>query len=473
MKEILLKIQNKISNNKKTASIILVFFLTAGGYFLMTDEDRENDYFCMYEVFTEEGKNVASKGEGDEWELTDTQANWVMKNCPETVWTTKAEKAKKNASNTETKNEMGNETKKDSALDSVPDCNQNSKYTVLPLKETDFFSIRPLGNLNPSSHTFPTDHIYLETTNSEGWSKSNQKSRPLYSPGDIWVSKISKSENRTMGVADYDIEFYLCKDIKGQFGHVGTLSEKIASKLQQPENCNEYTTGGRTYRRCSYELGEEIKAGEKIGTAGDGQSGMLDIWAIDYRLQPIEFANPKRWRTDSFYVTCPADHFTAELKDTLLKRFIGPNNGVRTKEPVCGTIDVDVKNTAQGAWFPPGGPEGPGSEDRNVALVSDNVETDKQVFSMGLSGVSKGFKSGTYSFTPKSTGLIDRNFSEVQSDGKIYCYNTSENTRSDGSKKWAIYLTMPNSTTIRIEKSGTGTCGTDPWEMKNSIEFVR
>lgn len=473
MKELFSKIKNKISSNKKKAGVILVLLLTSVWYFLVTDKAQENDYFCMYEVYQEEGKNLASKGEGEEWELTNDQAKWVKKNCLETIWTTKSEKAKKNEPKSETKTEAKNETKKDSAPDYVPACTQNSKYTVLPLKETDFYGIRPLGNLNPSSHTFPTDHIYLETINSEDWSKSKQKSRTLYAPGDIWISKISKSENKTMGVADYDIEYYLCKDIKGKFGHVGTLSEEILSKLKQSENCNEYTTGGRTYRRCEYELGEEIKAGEQIGTAGDGQSGMLDIWAIDYRLKPIEFANPKRWWTDSFYITCPADHFITELKDKLLKRFSGPNNGIRTKEPVCGTIDVDIKNTAQGVWFSPSQLEEPGFEDQNLALAPDNIETGKQVFSMGLLGVSRGFRSGTYSFIPKNTGLIDRNFSEVKSDGKIYCYNTSENTSFSGGKKWAIYLTMPNSTTIRIEKSETGTCGMGPWKMKNYIEFVR
>jgi len=426
-------------------------------------------FFCPFKVYEEADGNYGSKGDGPGWKLSKKELRWIKSNCPDLVWTSKEKEAaevnKKEETKEKTKKEEEEKTEEEkiSVPDYLPACNSSSQYTVLPLKETDFFGIWPLGNLNPSGHTLPTDHIYLETTNTERWSKSTQRSRPLYSPGDIWISKISKSENQTMGVADYDMEYYLCKDIKGKFGHVGSVSKKIESKLTKPERCTEYTAGGTTFKRCEYELKEEIKAGEQIGTAGDGQSGMLDIWAIDYRLKPIEFANPKRWRTDSFYITCPADHFTAELKDKLSKRFSGPNNGIRTKEPVCGTIDVDIKGAAQGAWFPLGGSEKPGSEDQVLALAFDNIETDKQVFSMGLSGISKGFKSSTYSFIPKTAGLIDRNFSQVTADNQTYCYNTdtARNSRYS-SEKHAIYVTMPDSKTIRVEDSGRTSCGSGP-----------
>lgn len=470
---------HRLSKGHKLLSVfaILLFFAIFGStsYMLIAGNKsgKGGNFFCPYKVYEEADGNYGSKGDGPEWKLSNEELKWIKKNCKDVVWTSKEKES------AEGKKEKKEEKKEEKALSGapsyVPACSSTSQYTVLPIKETDFYGIWPLGNLNPSSHTFPTDHIYLNTMDSDFWDASKQRSVSVYAPGDIWITRISKSDNQTTGVADYDIEYYLCKDIKGKFGHVGNLSENILSKLQKPERCTEYTTGGKTFKRCEYELGQEVKAGEKVGTAGDGQSGMLDIWAMDFRLKPIEFANPKRWWTDSLYIACPADHFTAELKGILMKRFRGANNVTRTKEPVCGTIDVDVKGTAQGVWFPPGVPEEPGNEDQNLALAFDNRETEKQVFSMGTSGESKGFSGGVYFFIPKNTGMINRDFSTVKPDGKVYCYDieTGRDLSYQAIRKSAILLTMPDEKTVRVEKLGSPNCGDGPWSMKNYVEFAR
>ena len=104
-----------------------------------------------------------------------------------------------------------------------------------------------------------------------------------------------------------------------------------------------------------------------------------------------------------------------------------------------------------------------------MALVNSNLNPEKQAFSMGTSGDSKGFKSGVYLFTPKNSGNINRDFAEVKPDDNVYCYETIRNTED----AYVLFLAMPDNITVRVEKTDNSACNTGPWIMKNYIEFVR
>lgn len=456
------------------ATLLFLALVGSVGYIIAGSAGvNGGNFFCPYKVYEEADGNYGSKGDGPQWKLSRSELKWIKKHCPGVVWTSKEKESAEQNKDGEKKEEKVDNLS--GAPSFVPACEAgNYEYTHLPLKEGDFTEITPLGNLNPSGHTFPTDHIYLLTAGPEGGLPSKARSKPLYSPGNIWITKISSSTNVTRGITDYDMEYYACKDVKGRFGHVGSLTEKLKSELKD-ENCSEYTTGGQKYKRCENKLALKVNAGEQIGTAGDGQSAMLDIWATDYRANKINFANPKRWGTDSFYTVCPVDHFAKGLRALLLSRFIGPGGGKRTKEPVCGTTDVDVKGTAQGTWFFSKTPGDSYQEDLNMALVPHNVETNKQAFSMGASGEGKGFKGGVYFFIPLQSGAINRDFSTVKPDGSVYCYNidTGRDLNYQSIGKSAVLLTMPDEKTVRVEKLSSSYCGTGPWAMTNYVEFVR
>src|SRR5690242_9125489 len=47
------------------------------------------------------------------------------------------------------------------AAQALPACSGNTLYTALPTDLSGVSGIVPLGNLNPTGHTLPTDHIYL------------------------------------------------------------------------------------------------------------------------------------------------------------------------------------------------------------------------------------------------------------------------------------------------------------------------
>ncbi|MBI5037644.1 MAG: hypothetical protein HZC01_02995 [Candidatus Kerfeldbacteria bacterium] len=358
--------------------------------------------------------------------------------------------------------------------DSLPSCNTTKElFTVFPLKDGDFYQITALGNLNPTGHTLPTDHLYVATTDAQYFTpglKSNAK--PLIAPADMWIVGVQSSEE-SGGITDYSIEFSPCKEVKGKFGHIGSIAQNIQAEMDALEkNCNEYETGGKTYRSCSYMgMNIEVNAGEEIGTVGDGRSAMLDIWLSDYREPQVNRANPDRWSTDRNFVSCFLDYYPTEQKDQYYDLIIGPDNGKRTKEPRCGTVDVDIVGTAQGVWFYDlqGQLQG---EDPHLALAYDNIQTDKQVFSVGTSASSAGIESGFYSFVPASSGTINRDFSQVTADGTIYCYDTT--SYRGGGARMSILATMPTAETLRIKKNSSSRCGTGPWDLgENFVEYER
>ena len=171
----------------------------------------------------------------------------------------------------------------DQALASLPSCGSRKEiFSTFPVKECDYSKIVPLGNLNPSSHTFPTDHIYVEIHDPRRPAAVIQTSgrKDLIAPADMWIYKVSKSE-QVGGITDWAMDFSPCKDVKGKFGHVGTIADKLQAAIDTAEkkNCHEYETGGHTYRSCEYYgFTLRVESGEVIGTAGRafGDAGYLD-----------------------------------------------------------------------------------------------------------------------------------------------------------------------------------------------------
>lgn len=364
----------------------------------------------------------------------------------------------------------------------LPSCGDKMDFfTVSPIKSEDYGDLIPLGNLNPTGHVFPTDHIYLFSKNTPGSNGETSEAfaKPLYSPGDMWITEISTSEDLVAKKTDYAIVYQPCAEFEGKFGHVGRLSAKLKAEVEKitGNKCDEYTTGGSQYRACWYgQLKIFVKAGEELGTVFNGRSAALDIWAMDFRSEKLKFANPDRWREESFYNVCPAHYFAANIKKEMLGRFSGyDRNEKRTIEPVCGTVDVDRKGTAQGHWFSRDHTQY-SLEDKNMALTNDNKNPLQQAFSMGNSGESKGYKSGVNYFMPEKSGTVNRDFAEVKPDGSVYCYETtsSPNIKTHGiGEKSVLYLSMPNDKTIRVERANNFVCDQGPWIMTNYVEFVR
>lgn len=363
------------------------------------------------------------------------------------------------------------------SLSFLPDCTIDKEiFTSFPLKDNDYTSITPLGNLNPTGHTFPTDHLYVQVTGLEKYNylgnPANRKA--LLAPADMYITKVNKSEE-VGGITDYAIEFSPCKDVLVKFGHVGSLTSNVTDEIAKINTtCDEYSTGGKNYRNCEYDgLKIKVSAGEEIGGAGDGRSGMLDIWMSDYREPQIKRANPSRWDNSRNYVSCFLDYYSSAQKDTFYGLLRGPNDTKRSKEPRCGTVEVDIAGTAQGVWFY--NLQGQiQQEDEHLALAWDNIQTDKQVFSVGTAGKSGGIESGAYHFFPSTDGNLNRDFSQITPDEKTYCYDTQNSGGGKIGVKKAILLTMPSMEKLQLKSAQTATCGSGPWTMIDGfVEYKR
>ncbi|MBI2650402.1 hypothetical protein HYX04_03745, partial [Candidatus Woesearchaeota archaeon] len=270
-----------------------------------------------------------------------------------------------------------------SIISGTPSCGDKKElFTVSHIPISELQNIVPLGNLNPSGHTFPTNHLYFHLKGFSGDESSSNA--PVVSPGNLWVTRIGSSEYTMKGrqIKDYKLDFTVCTEVRGYFIHLTSLSEKLLQSFAQPDNCEEYDTGGIHYKNCEkdfYFSPVSVAGGEPIGTA----SGSSDFGLADLRTQELVYANPKRWYEDPLHRVCPLDYFTVNI-EAQLKSLLGSSDVKRTAEPVCGEVAQDNPGTAQGVWFVKGA-SNTYPEDPHLALVHDNIDPAKGVFSVGTS----------------------------------------------------------------------------------------
>ncbi len=346
----------------------------------------------------------------------------------------------------------------------IPSCgDKNDFFTVSHIPISDLQNIVPLGNLNPPGHTFPTNHVYFHLKGFTG--VDSVSSAPAVAPGDILVTRIRSSEYAMKGKAikDYKLDFTVCEEVKGYFIHLTSLSDKLLQNFGEPSDCEEYDTGGTHYRNCEKDLLSPIfvKAGEPIGTVG----GSSDFGLADLRTPELTYANPERWYEEPLHRVCPLDYFASDVK-ARLKSLLGSYDDKRTMEPICGEVAQDMPGAAQGVWFVKG-TSYTYPEDPHISLVHDNVDPSKRVFSVGN---SMKLPSGTYYFTPKSSGLVNRDFKDVRADGNIYCYETEGRFSKS---PFTILIKLPTPATLTVEKKDSYSCGNGPWSFSSYAEFER
>lgn len=352
----------------------------------------------------------------------------------------------------------------------IPPCVPDKKdyFSISPIDPSSLEVIEPLGHLNPPGHNFPTDHIYFYSK--KFWDFNNRdeysETETLVAPGDMWITKIRAVSKKDLDTSDYAIHFQSCADISGILGHVNSISPKLAKAFAEgviaaPIDYTEYVIDGRTYVDQTKGINElALKAGETIGTAL--RSGALDFFTIDRRIAPLHFANPSRFPDFTKYVVCPIDYFTSDTK-SLLQSLLGYKSTIkRTIEPLCGEFAQDIDGTAQGVWFVKGTidtyPENP-----HLALVHDNTIPTYGILSIGTSLE----RSKLYHFVPAHSGQSNREFSEVASDGTIYCYDGVDGrpyNNPNGSGEYALIIQLTSPTTLRAQNIGTS-CGSGPWSF--------
>ncbi len=324
------------------------------------------------------------------------------------------------------------------------------------MARVDFLAFRPLGWTSPPTHVFPAKHSNFALA----LPGEAPPQRPVYAPGDFWLTEVNSTEYVGLNKTGYGITFYPCKEFKSYFGHLSAISEKLLAVSKAGNvKCNPpYQTGNTTVNTCRTELVFKVNAGELIGYSGDAAG--VDFGAVDYRITPLGFANPAHYMKEMLHYVSPVPYFTPEVRAALESKLASyDGTRPRTAEPRFGEYMQDLPGTAQGNWFIPGVSLAiPFQQpDQFLALVHEYLDAALPVFSVGNS--INGLPVGVYGFKPQASGNLSRDFSAVRADGTVYCYDSFLTGKSTGgigmgSPRGVILLSMPSETTLRIEKRG-------------------
>lgn len=369
------------------------------------------------------------------------------------------------------------QTSKDEITKSLPSCgNRKDFFTALPVKDSDFKSIVPLGSFSPwVGHIFPIKHTYWMGVADK---LEDQTDVNVYVPGDGWVTSIEKDKNSDPNFKDVFVFFSPCNEVQAYFFHFNTLSPKLEAAFQNPHCETVDDTGKGQVTKCSSDVKIEVKAGELMGIANGKAkkiNQLFDFGMFDSRTPELEFANKSRWQNndgfDLLHMVCPYDYYSTELKQKILPK-MGDMEGknFRTAEPICGAYMQDVKNTAQGVWFSPGTDSK--EENKQLTLSRHYINTEKGIFVVGFSLEESGLENDAYDFDSQHNGMVNRDFKEVKSDGKIYCYEPGVFNTSGGKYGLRILLSMPTPTTLKIEGQKTESCSSEPWEFSERAKTM-
>lgn len=339
-------------------------------------------------------------------------------------------------------------------------------FTVSPLDIDSILSIVPLGNLNPPSHTFPTDHIYFHLIRQGGADHADVAT--LYSPGDLTITRVSASEHVNAGFTDYSIFLEPCEDMTVMFYHASSLAEEVFGDTSSSAGWtldSEYTTGDETYRLWSKEYHIGVKAETILGTTG-GNPGQwaLDLGVYDKSYRPEMMVNPNRWAQYRYQdAVCPLNYYEeGPLLDQLLA--LVQRDSVEGEKLPCGSVLQDIPGTAQGCWFLSGVKE-TYPEDPHLALVRSNIRPSHAVLSVGNS--VSNLSSDAYEFSPEDAGLLNRDFQHITPDGQVYGFQIDG---FDG----IIIIQMPGTETLWLEALVGATTGSASWSFtENKTVFER
>lgn len=285
-------------------------------------------------------------------------------------------------------------------------------FTIFPVAIAAISSIIPLGNLNPTGHTFPTDHCYINLV-------SNTTPTSVWAPGNVKLFNISRSqrfkENTTELIGqDYTLMLSVNATYYIRFDHLSALSPTINNLLSSAieNDCNTYNTGGVTYKQCRFAVNLPITAGTEMGKVG----GQSSIAGLDFGAYTHGVLSPNG-------VVCPFTFFKQTIFDSFKSKF-GNGFKQRTTPPLCGTVLQDVVGTLKGRWLKQGQPYYP--EDPHIAFVGDNIDPSIPAISVGKS--QPGLPPQVYTYKSSLAFVavgsnINYPFTNVTNDGKTYCFN--------------------------------------------------
>lgn len=357
----------------------------------------------------------------------------------------------------------------DAVTSKLSSCQGNSYLTSDVSTYSDLDRITPLGNIGPPSHIYPTDHIYM-VPKSQMTSTPGQQptvTTELLAPADVHVVGATSTDYYTNGQlvrSDWEYAYYPCQQLGFYNAHItqlaGGLEDTVAKTTK--ECLGDQKEGTNEYKTCNYHFDYMAKAGEQLGTTGGTTLvGAYDWGAFDLRVPKLKYVNQNMSSGGVgmiYNMVCPLDYFTPSLKT----RYYGllPDR----PDPKCGTPMQDAAGSLQGNWRTADSKSNPPDWPQQLSVVHDNIDPSWGVIAEGGTVAD----AGSMMFVPTHSGTTNREPSEVKPDGKLYCYNrTDQKGMLDG--KMLFQLTGP--TSMKAENQ-SGSCGSNE-EFTKPVIYIR
>lgn len=356
---------------------------------------------------------------------------------------------------------------------SFPSCPKNlSGVLTAPLMDPKYITqLIPLGNINPPGHTSPVDHIYFAT--------DFTGRIPLLAPADAWITNLTEilqANNSGKYIpTGYVVRYIVCDGLVLDFASYTSLVKPLKDMITKQKPDCKYGivkpghTGGPE-GQCYYNISYKVTSGEEIGWV---QAVMRDqsldlpfeIWAANYNVPARSDVNWNFYNDDRYaHSMCTFDLYEGDLKKAFYSKFGGlVVQGIdkqkkyvfvqRTIQPICGQVNQDIVGTIQGMWYAGNSNEKDLEfQGKGLAFLHNNIDPTQAEISIGGHFTEQ---AGVISFKPTHSGNIDREPSEVKSDGRVYCYNSDQGGTGVGGK---VLVQLIDSHHMRVEHLA-GSCG--------------
>ena len=182
-----------------------------------------------------------------------------------------------------------------------------------------------------------------------------------------------------------------------------------------------YSTADETVQQCENSANIAMAAGEAIGTVGGPSAGAFDFGLYQPGHHNV-FVNPSRYHDKTLTAVCPYDQFPPDLRSQIDPLFGYPGEHSSGEAPVCGTMEVDVANTAAGVWVLQSAPVNQEGDESHFATLAPypTFPQSLQTFSLGPAALW-GFSSpgGLFRFPVVISGRVNRRFRDVTGDGLL------------------------------------------------------
>jgi len=323
-----------------------------------------------------------------------------------------------------------------------------------------------VGGVDAPGHTLPTDHgaYFLDGVDN-----------PVRAPADMTITSLRRvrysGSGVTPGAEDYAIFFQVCRELTGWFGHVVALAPRFSPATLEYDECRTYSTGFADLEACeAHNVDMQVRAGDDIATgAGVVDFGVVDQRVTNFYISPHRFGGPS-------HAVCMWEPFDAANQAILFSKLrdlrrpeIEPIG-----EPRCGTMEVDVPNTAKGVWADPALTGPIAADERGYMALVDYPYRPQLELALSLGPESLGARLAVVE--RRTSGRVNRAFEEITQDGRIYCYGPPV----EGFAPSSWYLQLTSATAIRMEHiahgPGESPCADDPstWSFgAGAVTMVR